>query len=236
MKKGLLWVVIVLLGITTTYAQNTETPAFNRHQVGFGFTNEANYLGDVYYSNFHNDSKWGFGFALQATYQYRPVKWFSLETGVGYNNYANRVTYNRNPIYFAIDLANSNYGASDIDRVYAVYLPVNLRFYYQHNKVGYFVRTGATMDWLLVTRSKQNEYYKFNKYSHVGNETKDDITLSINLGIGVDYTVTARWIVRAETVYSMNNLVVQREMHMFNEESLRHSLGLNLAVYYAIGK
>lgn len=236
MKKGLLWAICILLGITVTYAQNTKTPTFNRHQVGFGFTNEANNLRDVYYSNFYSDPKWGYGFALQATYHYRPVQWFSLETGVGYKNYANRITYNRNPIYFAVDLAYSNNENPDIDRVHAMYLPVNFRFHYQRNKVGFFVRTGATFNWLMVTSSKQDEFYKFNRYSHVGNETRDDITMSINMGLGIDYSVTERWMIRAETVYSMNNLVTQREMHMFNEESLRHSLGLNLTVYYAIGK
>src|SRR5690606_3852419 len=113
--------------------------------------NEANHLGDVYYSNSYTDYNWGYGFALQTTYQYRPATWFSLETGLGYSNYANLITYNRNPLYFVIDLAFSNNENPDIDRIHAVYIPVNLRFHYQHNKVGFFVRTGATMDWLLLT-------------------------------------------------------------------------------------
>lgn len=133
--------LLFALANATASAQNNEATlpkTYNKHMVGLNVSNDATSL---FSNNNFSDSqmlKAQYGYTAALLYQYRPAKWFSVETGIEYNStmwYLDDENSNVEAFWDGEGYNPSLAGLLDYgQRINRLAVPLNLRWYYQKGK------------------------------------------------------------------------------------------------------
>lgn len=239
---------ISFMSLTAAQAQETETPGFAKHSFGLNFFNG---ISSVRIKNSEVDelleTKVQYATWAEMFYQYRPVKWFSVEVGAGYSSIKFLSDDPRLPYY---DFGFSIGGPSpeDMKLVYSERLqqwtvPLNLRWYYQHNQWSVYALTGVlyTNDWRKTISNTLNDFER-TRY------LDDEMTLNwrssmaVSAGLGAECQVGKRVMLRFEECFRIFDLVhpeVVKGVHydyvgFFRPFLNNWAVGTNLGVYVTL--
>lgn len=238
-------IIFMLLAIMlwlSVKAQN-DSPLFRKHALGVNFSNDVTSAFRNYETPDYN-SPLRYGYAVALLYQYRPLNWLSLETGIEHNS----TTY-------YLDNPNSNYmdawdGTEFVQiwptrldfgwRTQRIAIPLNLRWHYQKNRWSAYIMTGAifTINWSTKHLFEIKEW-EWTAHGLKHGKPREEFGIGITTAIGAEYRVTDSWMLRFEPRFRLYDVYRPYQKSTFDVSSFREmpwAFGLNLGLYYQLGK
>jgi len=249
MKNMLLVLVIVAFCFGLAQAQDTSSPTFKQHSVGINHSYDATSMlstDDYYYFEYFKKGshRVAYGYSAAALYQYRPVKWFSVEAGIEYNSTKTRVVdgFPFDAIFHqAFDPAPSLFEMEFNRSISRFGVPINLRWHYQKNRWGFYGLAGVVFTTNHMRNYSFDEYYlEGEKLNYIEEHSfKDNFGMGLTAGLGVEYSITPHWLLRMEPRFRIYNVAKSTPIGYFYQSPPQNhywAAGLNLGVYYGFGK
>ncbi len=227
------------------HAQDTA-PAFKKHSVGINHSYDITSLlsndNEYYYTD---NQRVAYGYSAALLYQYRPVQWFSVETGVEYNSTKTRVMegfpYDAK-FHQAMDFDPA---AMDMDFTRSINrfaVPLNLRWHGQKGRWGFYGLTGVvfTANHLLQYQFDADFFRDGETYNYIHEAGfKNNLGLGLTAGVGVEYQIKPNWLLRAEPRFRVYNIAKPDRSDIYYQNPPQNhywAAGLNVGVYYGFGK
>lgn len=213
----------------------TAQSSFKKHSLGINVSNDisSQFIKD---DGWQNTAKPGYGLAFGAMYQYRPVKLFSIETGLEYN----RTSINMKDSY--------PYGAQSINFLDAVFqwdfrrtmsrvaIPLNFRIHWPiKDKWSVYGLAGAVFAFNHKVSFNWNDSRDIESYNLMKEYTaKENFNFGLTAGVGTAYNISSNLQLCIEPrfrVYDVAKIRQQWDSYDYNY----WTVGLNLCIYYGFG-
>lgn len=238
MKKQFFSLVILVLISGVIMAQS----GFKKHSVGINVSNDATSIFRNYEIEPEQEFRVQYGYSAAILYQYRPVKWLSIESGIEWNSTA-YFLHDDIPYRFfnamecrSLDcFQTGQYGM----RTNRVAVPINLRGHYQVGRVNLYTLMGITLNssvggaYISDEHDNERRWFKFNERSF-----SDGFGLGLSAAIGIEYTLSSKLLLRAEPRFRVYDIVSPSRKTSIYSFIIEHpwTAGLNLGIYYGFGK
>lgn len=232
MKKQFFSILMLVLisGIATAQS------SFKKHSLGLNVSNDisSQFIKD---DGWQNTAKPGYGLAFGAMYQYRPVKLFSIETGLEYN----RTSVNMKDSYpdgaHSIDGYDGSFKWDFRRSMSRIAMPLNLRFHWQgKDKWSLYGLAGAIFAFNHKVSFNWNDARDIESYNLMKEYTaKENFNLGLTAGVGAAYNISSNLQLCIEPrfrVYDVAKIKQLWDSYDYNY----WTVGLNLGVYYGFGK
>lgn len=247
-----LTILASFIGFMGLQAQENEQPTFAKHSVGICFANGTSsiFTKDKPDRNAGLMSAWykpQYATALGVLYQYRPLRWFSVETGVEYNTSKWKYDMIHSDPWSAWDGEGYNQALASItdygQRMHRWAAPVNFRWYYTHHKTSVYALTGLvlTFNWVEFFDYEINEW-DYTEDQIMANKLKQNFSLAASTGVGVEYQATPCLLLRFEGQFRVYDLLKSSRRYTYAYSSTSHeydinyiypwSLVANVGIYY----
>lgn len=234
--------ILFLLALACSTDAQTSESLFKKHAVGLNVSNDltSQFEDNGLYPYGSNHARYGYSAAL--LYQYRPIKWFSMETGFEYN-YTNKhvvdgLPYDAEFIRFvdAWDMVFSMEFNRSISRMA---IPLNFRWHWHSQRWGFYALTGVVFT-VNHIRHYDFEGYRKETHNYISNQDfKDNFAMGVSAGIGTEYSITPNWMLRMEPRFRVYNVATPDRTNYYGyTPPTEHywAMGLNLGLYYGFGK
>ncbi len=212
-----------------------DAPCFGKHSVGinastdFGSLLTAPQAVEGSYKPKHGNT-------VAALYQYRPVKWLSVESGVEYQ--ANR--FQKESIYPEGVMWLAPYVSIEDVTVHRIGVPVSFRGYLQHKRWSFYAMGQVILATNILRQHHFNVFAQTDRLNQLErNSFKENLGLGVGVGLGAEYAINHRWMLRLEPRFRVYNLLKTegwRNYEMFYKEDRQWTAGFNFGVYHTFGK
>ncbi len=223
MKKYLL-LVLYLISITV-FAQDKKL------LLGFSFSPEYSNE-QISYISIPNGIKGTFGYSTGLKLLYKIKSRWALETGLVFSNKARKLSLEGYNVWDLNDPYYANLNSTKIKYTsYYLEIPMKVNYYITTGKLKIFISTGISGDLLLLRKSKYTYTYNdgtTEKLIYKSSEKFNAIVLGVQAGLGLEYNVSNRFIMRIEPTYK------GQVLNFYRYTTNYFSLGGNFGLFYSL--
>lgn len=249
MRFSTLLLAALLLCAANAWAQDgdaTLPQSYNKHILGVNYSNDVTSIfadKDLLLDSERYKPQYGYSAAL--LYQYRPIAWFSAETGFEYNSsmwYIDEENSTPWSVWDGEGYSRAINGLLDYGvRANRLAIPLNLRWYYQKGNWSFYALTGTIF---TVSHKTKNIYRELEEWNSSLNTLEqdgfvDNFGIGVSAGVGTEYRFKPNWILRMEPrfrVYDLKQPITYSRYWVNNPTDRPWAAGINIGVYYGFGK